>query len=94
MVDRHALQQSFTYVEGDYRLEEARVQLSEGLPFWGRVDEFSLQLLTKCDGSRPLRQVIAELAAQAEIEVAELTRPVLKVVRQLLALGFLKPAAR
>ena len=90
MTPEHRLEQYLGYEDGRYALKAMQLRLTEGLPLWGSVDEISLHLLARCDGSRTLREAIAELAEKVDVEVEELTPPALALVTKLLGLGFLE----
>lgn len=92
MSPQHRLEQYLAYEDGRYALKSMQLRLTEGLPLWGSVDEISLHLLSRCDGSRTLREAIADLAGKVDVEPEELTAPALALVTKLLGLGFLERA--
>lgn len=75
----------------EYVVEEAEVELRGGLAFRGTVDAYGFHLLRQCDGRRPLREVVTELARLGGVDVDALAATVIGVVRRLIAFGFLLP---
>jgi SAM-dependent methyltransferase len=65
------------------------LQQSAGLRWSGAVDPYGASLLAACDGTHTLSELVAVLAAEAELSVGEATEQVLPVVRRLVAQGFL-----
>jgi hypothetical protein len=72
-------------------VEEAEVELRGGLAFRGTVDAYGVHLLRQCDGRRPLREVVTELARLGGVDVDALAATVTGVVRRLISFGFLLP---
>ena len=50
------------------------------------------ELLRRCNGQRPLRTILSELAELAEIDPETLATAAVPTVRRLVAMGFLLPA--
>jgi SAM-dependent methyltransferase len=92
MSPAHRLEQYLAYQDGRYALTAMQLRLTEGLPLFGSVDEISLHLLSRCDGSRTLREAITDLAGKVDVKPEELTAPALALVTKLLGLGFLERA--
>jgi methylase of polypeptide subunit release factors len=90
MVPDHRLEQYLTPEKGRYALQAMQLRLTEGLPLWGSVDEVSLHLLARCDGSRTLQEAIADLAEKVDVQQEELRAPAVALVQKLLGLGFLE----
>jgi SAM-dependent methyltransferase len=90
MVPEHRLEQYLSPEEGRYTLQAMQLRLTEGLPLWGSVDEISLHLLSRCDGSRTLGEAVADLAGKVDVKQEELKAPATALVRKLLGLGFLE----
>jgi hypothetical protein len=70
-------------------VEQAEIRLEAGLGFRGTVDPFLLHLLRGCDGTRPLRGLVDELATKGSVDRGTLTAGVVSAVRALASLGFL-----
>jgi methylase of polypeptide subunit release factors len=90
MSPQHRLEQYLAYEEGRYAVKSMQLRLTEGLPLWGSVDDISLHLLSRCDGTRTLREAIADLAGKVDVKPEELTPPALALVTKLMGLGFLE----
>lgn len=88
----HRVRQTLAPRGSEYVVEQAEVELRGGLAFRGTVDAYGLYLLRRCDGRRPLREVVAELARMGGADPDELAAAVTGVVRRLVSLGFLVPA--
>lgn len=68
-----------------------RITRTAGLAYTVRMDVAAANLLARCDGSRPLGALIAELAESIAADPASLTGPVLDLVGNLLESGILEP---
>jgi methylase of polypeptide subunit release factors len=93
LVPGHRLDQTLRSVNGTYVIEAAMLQLSDGLRFRAAVDAFNAFLITRLDGTRTLREAVAEsvqAAPQGGLEIAEVEPAVLRSVRRMLELGFLE----
>lgn len=71
---------------------EEQLYLTRGLAYRGSVDRPVADLVGRCDGSKRLGELIAELAANYEIAIDALAPACLRVVRKLIERGFLWPA--
>jgi len=67
-----------------------RLQQEAGLRWSGGIDAYGASLLAACDGTHPLRELVAVLAAALDEPVGELTASVLPVARRLVEQGFLE----
>jgi hypothetical protein len=74
--------------DGEWHTVEAALELGSGLGFRAGLDAYASALVTRLDGSRPLREVFAEAAEATGSQVETYTLPALEVVRSLLGLGF------
>jgi len=90
--DDHRLYQTLARREGEYRVEAAELRLSGGFGFRGVADGSTLELLRRCNGQRPLRTILSELAELAGIDPETLATAAVPTVRRLVAMGFLLPA--
>lgn len=72
-----------------------RVQLRQlgGFRFEGTLDDLTLRLLTLLDGRRTVREAVAALAEEGKLEATAITPPAARLVRRMVTLGFLVPAA-
>jgi methylase of polypeptide subunit release factors len=85
----HQLEQVLRAENDRWVVSQARVKQTRGFQFVGNVDRMVSSLLAGCDGQRPLRAIVADLAAGLGAEVDQIAAPCLGVVRKLLASGFL-----
>ncbi|MFQ5873639.1 MAG: methyltransferase, partial [Dehalococcoidia bacterium] len=92
LVEHHRLDQSLKFNDGKFVMQEAMLRLEKGLKFQGKLDAYTVHLLSHCDGHQPLGDLIAELALVMGLDLSELTSAVIPVVRKLIGLGFLEPA--
>lgn len=76
----HRIDQTIRLRDGELTIEQALIRLDGGLPFEGSVDGYALAVLGRCDGTRPLGEILDELG---------LDRTATGAVRRLLELGFL-----
>ena len=88
---RTQLRQLLTVKDARFEIDAAEILLADGLPFHGHVDVFASQLLARCDGTRPLRDVASEIAGQAGADEATFTATAAGIARRLIAMGFLVP---
>ena len=69
----------------------ADLHLARGLAYTGTVDPYVANLVVGCDGRRPLRELVAEMAASSGKSQVDLAPAVSRVVRSLIERGFLWP---
>ena len=74
-----------------WEVEETRVHRVRGLAYQGGVDAHGALLLGRCDGSRPLGELLAETAAEIGVGVDSLIPAALRVTRTMVEQGFLLP---
>ncbi|MBI4329093.1 MAG: hypothetical protein HY685_04415, partial [Chloroflexi bacterium] len=89
LVEGHRLEQTLTWRDGRYAVQDTFLNLDQGLRFRGEVDGFTLHLLSLCDGRRPLGDVVRQVAQATGTEGEELAPSVIEIVRKLLGMGFL-----
>ena len=92
LVPSHRLDQALVCRNGEYAVEQAVLHLTEGLAFRANVDAFNAYLVTRLDGSRTLREAIAEAAVAttpADADRPEIEAAALRSVRRMVELGFL-----
>jgi len=95
LVPNHHLDQTLRVQGGSYAIERALLQLDDGLPFRASVDAFNAYLLTRLDGTRSLRQAIAdalEAVSQGQVDQEDVEGAALRATRRMLELGFLTRA--
>lgn len=91
----HRLEQTLAFESGEALVREAFLRLEGGLGFRVSVDAPVVEVLSRLDGRRPLRGVLAEVAAAHVADGARRDRfcvSALAAVRRLLELGFVVPS--
>lgn len=83
-------QQSQPSMEG-WKEVEARIHLAKGLAYIGNVDPYVSKLIVGCNGERPLKELVSEMASSLEVDPATITARLCEVVRRLIEQGFLFP---
>ena len=76
--------------DGEWREEGAQLELTGALPFKGRLDAATADLLVRLDGTRTVGEALADAAAAAGAP-REAAAQGLPLVRRLLSRGFLAP---
>lgn len=85
------LEQRYSPGEDGWAVEETRVHKARGLAYQGGVDPHGALLLGRCDGTRPLGELLAETAAEIGVAVDSLVPAALRVTRTMIEEGFLLP---
>jgi len=85
------LHQRFVPSPEGWQAVEGELRLERGLPYTGGVDPYVAALVARCDGQRPLGQLLDELARSVEQDVASLAPACLDIIRRLVERGFLLP---
>lgn len=85
------LEQRYVPGEDGWAVEETRVHKARGLAYQGGVDPHGALLLGRCDGSRPLGELLADTAAELGVAVDSLVPAALRVTRTMVEQGFLLP---
>ncbi len=93
LTPEHRLRQELRFEDGALSLQEATLELTDGLRFSVGLDRYTMLLLPHLDGSRSLGQALER--ASAELDLTEEARrryvpAALPVIRRLLELGFLE----
>jgi SAM-dependent methyltransferase len=79
---------------GEWSVEVSEVHLSRGFFQKGKIDPYVENLLIGCDGTKPLRGLIADMASALGVEVARIESAVCSMVRDFVGRGFLLPPER
>jgi methylase of polypeptide subunit release factors len=90
----HQLEQMLQAGRGDWAVRAARLKQTEGLGLVRHVDALVSGVLTGCDGRRPLRALVADLARERGLRFEKIAPTVVAGVRKLLVSGFLLPNGR
>lgn len=69
-----------------------RIGLERGLVSRGNIDRIVEGLITRCDGRRPLAEILREVASAFGVAQGTLDAPAAGIVRGLVERGFLRPA--
>jgi hypothetical protein len=85
------LEQRYAPGENGWGVEESRLHRVRGLAYEGGVDPHGALLLGRCDGTRPLGELVAETAAEIGVAVDSLVPTALRVTRTMVEQGFLLP---
>ena len=85
------LEQSYAPGENGWQVEQTRVHLVRGLAYQGGVDPHGALFLGRCDGTRPLGELLAETAAEIGVAVDSLIPAALRITRTMVEQGFLLP---
>jgi hypothetical protein len=70
--------------EGTYRIRQG-----SGFEFDARVDASIANLVRRCDGTAPLRDLVTDLAQDAKVPFEAISQSCLKMMRSMLQKGFL-----
>jgi hypothetical protein len=87
----HRLEQVSHFERGRYNVHASLLRLHENMPFPSSLDDFGLQLLLKCDGRQTVREVLGDMSARHDVNLADMMSPALASIRTLVARGFLLP---
>jgi hypothetical protein len=62
-----------------------------GLQYDGSIDSYGAALVGQCNGRRPVRELLENLAAEIDTDVTSITPKALANIRRLVEQGFLVP---
>ncbi len=74
-----------------WRVASARIRLAGGIAYSSPVDLRLAELIARCDGRRPVRELLSELAVATNSDLEKITPNCLSLLRQLVERGFLLP---
>ncbi len=72
---------------------EADIFLVEPLPYSGRVDQYTAGLCARCDGTVPLRQLVAGMGEAVGVTFPEIVEAAMPILRGLMQRGYLIPVS-
>jgi hypothetical protein len=72
--------------------ETMQLRLARGLVYTGNIDPYVANMAIGCNGQKPLRDLLADMAHALEKDPADIAPPFCNVVRGLVERGFLLPA--
>lgn len=90
----HLVEHQLAVREGRWTSQAMTLRPTGGIMFHANVDAHVMRLLADCDGRRPLRETVAELAKNLEADEAATVAVCAEVVRKLLHAGLLESVAR
>ncbi len=85
----HRLEHTLHAQEGNWQVQRALLRQTDGIGFAGEVDRLVCTVLAGCDGARTLAELVADLAASVGQPAGAIAPACVRVVRQLMATGFL-----
>lgn len=86
------LDQQLQQAGADWEAISTRLRRTQGLHWTGSIDPYGASLLVQCDGTRPMADLLADLASSLGAEADEMTPRWPTIIRHLLERGFLVPA--
>jgi SAM-dependent methyltransferase len=75
-----------------WQVVSSQLRLASGLVYSGNIDSYIASLVLRCNGQRPLRELLAELAIPLGGDLEGIAPECLEVTRRLIEHGFLLPA--
>jgi SAM-dependent methyltransferase len=75
-----------------WQVVSSQLRLASGLAYTGNIDPYVASLVLRCDGQRPVRELLGDLAASLGRDLDGMAPTCLEVTRRLLEHGFLWPA--
>jgi hypothetical protein len=87
------LEETCEPAENAWRTIAARIRMASGLPYSSKIDLRLAGLVSRCDGKRTLRVLLAEMAQMVGADLEKITPTCLGLVRELIERGFLVPAS-
>lgn len=78
---------------GEWVDEVTELHLARGVANKGNIDPYMERLLIRCDGTRPLKTLAVEMAESLGIEPETVEPELCRMVRHLVARGYLMPSA-
>jgi predicted RNA methylase len=88
------LEQLFELAESSWQSTSLRLVLTDGLPFSIGIQPLVAEFIAKCDGTRPLSELILELSAKVKASPEQVQRECVSVIRRLIERGFVTPESR
>ena len=94
LVEGHRIRQCLTYRNGVYASHLATVRMVEDLGIEAHIDPDALDVVFACDGQRPLRELVAEVAAAQDLDQGTLANTAVDALRELLVSGLVSVVER
>jgi hypothetical protein len=93
VADEAALEQELVRDQERWTIRSLTLALEAGLGFRAGLDATTGEIVRRLDGTRTVREVLAETASAVDVAPGDLERAGLALTRQLLELGFVVPFA-
>jgi len=85
------LDQQSDWSQAGWRVKSSQIRHTRGIKYAGTVDRHMTSLLARCDGRRPLRDLLVHMAVDLGADLEQIVPGGLPMVRQLIEHGFLLP---
>ena len=89
--DALRLHREFAPSKDGWHETESRIQLTRGLAYSGNIDPYVAEFLIKCDGKRPIKDLLTEMAGAMNVSYETIEPGLIELVRRLVEKGFLIP---
>jgi hypothetical protein len=89
LVEGHQLTQRLVYRDAAYAVADTTMVLERGIGFVGSIPTPVLPVLLRLDGQRPLKRLVAEVAAESGTSVEELEPMTADTARELFSRGLI-----
>ena len=86
------LEQQFEPAEQGWKATASFISLSKGFAYKGNSDPLIANLLIKCDGQKPLNDLIPDMAASLGADPEQIAPTLCQLIRKLIEQGFLLPS--
>jgi SAM-dependent methyltransferase len=94
LIPEHQLHHVLKAEGGDWQVTESFLKQEQGLEYTGQVDRLVATVVAGCTGQHALRELVTEVARGLGVDFATVAPACLRVVRQLLQMGFLHVVGR
>ena len=71
--------------------KSVQLHLTKGLAYTGNIDSYVANLVIKCNGKRPLKELLAEMSVSLGVDPVNITSAFCGIMRRLIEQGFLLP---
>ncbi len=85
------LEQQLEPNEQGWKTTASSISLTKGFTYKGNSDPVIANLIIKCDGKKPLKELIPEMAASLGADPGQITPTLCQLIRKLIEQGFLLP---
>lgn len=88
------LEQQFEAADQGWKATASFISLAKGFVYKGNADLLIANLLIKCDGRKPLKELIPDMAASLGADPEQMTPILCPLIRKLIEQGFLLPGCQ